>query len=172
MSQTKFNVRKVAVLGAGVMGAQIAAHLVNAKVPTILFDLPAKEGDKNGIVLKALEGLKKQKPAPLANKDAVNHIQPANYDDHLHLLKDCDLVIEAIAERMDWKVDLYHKVAPHLGEHTIFATNTSGLSINTLAQVAGQRAPAFLRRAFLQSAALYAPGGNHSLPDLGRSHPG
>ncbi|OHX10542.1 3-hydroxyacyl-CoA dehydrogenase/enoyl-CoA hydratase family protein [Chromobacterium sphagni] len=134
MSQTKFNVRKVAVLGAGVMGAQIAAHLVNAKVPTILFDLPAKDGDKNGIVLKALDGLKKLKPSPLAGQDVVAHIQPANYDDHLHLLKDCDLVIEAIAERMDWKADLYHKVAPHLGEHTIFATNTSGLSINALAQ--------------------------------------
>ncbi|WP_054286040.1 3-hydroxyacyl-CoA dehydrogenase/enoyl-CoA hydratase family protein [Gulbenkiania mobilis] len=134
MSQTKFNVRKVAVLGAGVMGAQIAAHLVNAKVPTILFDLPAKEGDKNGIVLKALEGLKKQKPSPLAAKDLVSFIQPANYEEHLHLLKDCDLVIEAIAERMDWKADLYHKVSPHLGERTIFATNTSGLSINKLAE--------------------------------------
>jgi 3-hydroxyacyl-CoA dehydrogenase len=134
MSQTKFNVRKVAVLGAGVMGAQIAAHLVNAKVPTILFDLPAKEGNKNGIVLKALDGLKKLKPSPLSNKDAVGYIEPANYEDHLHLLKDCDLVIEAIAERMDWKADLYHKVAPHLGEHTIFATNTSGLSINKLAE--------------------------------------
>lgn len=134
MSQTKFNVRKVAVLGAGVMGAQIAAHLVNAKVPTVLFDLPAKEGDKNGIALKAIEGLKKLKPSPLASKDVVAHIQPANYDDHLHLLKDCDLVIEAIAERMDWKADLYKKVAPHLGEQTIFATNTSGLSINTLAE--------------------------------------
>lgn len=133
MSQTKFIVRKVAVLGAGVMGAQIAAHLVNAKVPTVLFDLPAKEGPKSAIALKAIEGLKKLKPSPLSNKDAVSFIQPANYEEHLHLLKECDLVIEAIAERMDWKTDLYHKVAPHLGEHTIFATNTSGLSINHLA---------------------------------------
>src|SRR5574343_1402947 len=133
MSQTKFIVRKVAVLGAGVMGAQIAAHLVNAKVPTVLFDLPAKEGNKSAIALKAIEGLKKLKPSPLSNKDAVSFIQPANYEEHLHLLKECDLVIEAIAERMDWKTDLYHKVAPHLGEHTIFATNTSGLSINQLA---------------------------------------
>ena len=61
----RFNVRKVAVLGAGVMGAQIAAHLVNVKVPVVLFDLPAKEGPKNGIVTRAIEGLKKLKPAPL-----------------------------------------------------------------------------------------------------------
>lgn len=133
MSQTKFIVRKVAVLGAGVMGAQIAAHLVNAKVPTVLFDLPAKEGPKSAIALKAIEGLKKLKPSPLSNKDAVNFIQPANYEEHLHLLQECDLVIEAIAERMDWKTDLYHKVAAHLGANTIFATNTSGLSINQLA---------------------------------------
>ena len=133
MSQSKFIVQKVAVLGAGVMGAQIAAHLVNAKVPTVLFDLPAKEGDKNGIVTRAIDGLKKLKPSPLAAKDRAQYIEAANYDDHLHLLKDCDLVIEAIAERADWKADLYQKVAPHLGERTIFASNTSGLSINLLA---------------------------------------
>jgi 3-hydroxyacyl-CoA dehydrogenase len=133
MSQTKFIVKKVAVLGAGVMGAQIAAHLANARVPTLLFDLPSATGDKSAIALKAIEALKKQKPSPLAGKEAISAIQAANYDDHLALLKDCDLVIEAIAERMDWKTDLYRKVGPHLGEHSIFVTNTSGLSINTLA---------------------------------------
>jgi 3-hydroxyacyl-CoA dehydrogenase len=133
MSQTQFIVRKVAVLGAGVMGAQIAAHLANARVPTVLFDLPAAGGDKNAIAVKAIEALKKQKPSPLAGRDAINAIVPANYEDHLSLLKDCDLVIEAIAERMDWKTDLYHKVAPHLGEGSIFVSNTSGLSINALA---------------------------------------
>ncbi len=126
-------VRKVAVLGAGVMGAQIAAHLVNASVPAILFDLPAKEGDLNGIVNKALDSLNKLDPAPLASPAKVQFIAAANYEQHLDLLRDCDLVIEAIAERMDWKSDLYRKVAPYLGERTIFASNTSGLSINQLA---------------------------------------
>ena len=65
----KFDVRKVAVLGAGVMGAQIAAHLANADVPVLLFDLPAREGPPNGIVLRALDGLKKLEPAPLASID-------------------------------------------------------------------------------------------------------
>lgn len=134
MSHTKFIVRKVAVLGAGVMGAQIAAHLANARVPTLLFDLPAKMGDKNAIVLKALDALKKQKPAPFACMNAMGALQAANYDDHLHLLKDCDLVIEAIAERLDWKAELYRKVGPHLGEQTLFVTNTSGLSINRLVE--------------------------------------
>jgi 3-hydroxyacyl-CoA dehydrogenase len=129
-----FVVKKVAVLGAGVMGAQIAAHCVNARVPVVLFDLPAKEGPKNGIVLKAIENLKKLNPAPLGNKDDAQYIKPANYEEHLELLKDCDLVIEAIAERMDWKHDLYRKVASFIAPHAIFASNTSGLPIAKLAE--------------------------------------
>src|SRR5881394_4065984 len=107
MPESRILVRKAAILGAGVMGAQIAAHLANAGVETVLFDLPAKEGDPNGIVLKAVENLKKLSPAPLADKSRVNSIIPANYDRDLGLLKNCDLIIEAIAERLDWKKDLY-----------------------------------------------------------------
>jgi len=132
---SRFQVRKVAVLGAGVMGAQIAAHLVNVKVPVVLFDLPAKEGPKNGIVTKAIEGLKKLKPAPLGDAADAALIQQANYEEHLELLKDCDLIIEAIAERMDWKLDLYKKIAPFIAPHAIVASNTSGLSITKLSEV-------------------------------------
>jgi len=131
---SRFQVKKVAVLGAGVMGAQIAAHLVNVKVPVILFDLPAKEGPKNGIVTRAIDGLKKLKPAPLGVAEDAALIQQANYEEHLDLLKDCDLVIEAIAERMDWKLDLYKKIAPFLASHAIVASNTSGLSITKLSE--------------------------------------
>jgi 3-hydroxyacyl-CoA dehydrogenase len=130
---SRFIVRKVAVLGAGVMGAQIAAHLVNCRVPVVLFDLPAKEGPKSGIALKAIDNLKKLKPAPLGTPELAARIQPANYEEHLELLKDCDLVIEAIAERMDWKLDLYGKIAPFVAAHAIVASNTSGLSITQLA---------------------------------------
>ncbi len=152
----RFPVRKVAVLGAGVMGAQIAAHLVNCKVPVVLFDLPAKPGPqaspppegavkstgeagsasvpKNGIALRAIDNLKKLKPAPLGVADDAALIQPANYEEHLALLGQCDLVIEAIAERMDWKLDLYTKIAPALAAHAIVASNTSGLSITKLSE--------------------------------------
>jgi 3-hydroxyacyl-CoA dehydrogenase len=133
MADTRFIVRKAAVLGAGVMGAQIAAHLIDAGVPTILFDLPAQEGNRSAVVGKAIEGLKKLKPSPLAGRDTAAFLQAANYDEHLPLLAGCDLVIEAIAERLDWKTDLYRKVAPHLGPRAIFASNTSGLSIAALA---------------------------------------
>jgi 3-hydroxyacyl-CoA dehydrogenase len=134
-STTRFPVRKVAVLGAGVMGAQIAAHLVNVKVPVVLFDLPAKDGPKNGIVSKAVDGLKKMKPAPLGVVEDAALIQQANYEENLDLLKGCDLIIEAIAERMDWKLDLYTKIAPHVAPHAIVASNTSGLSITKLSEV-------------------------------------
>ena len=130
----RFNVRKVAVLGAGVMGAQIAAHLVNCKVPVVLFDLPAKEGAKNSIVTKAIDGLKKLKPAPLGVPEDAALIQAANYEEHLAVLGQCDLIIEAIAERMDWKLDLYEKIASHLAPHAIVASNTSGLSITKLSE--------------------------------------
>src|SRR5690349_4526131 len=89
-AMNRFNVRKVAVLGAGVMGAQIAAHLVNVKVPVVLFDLPAKEGPKNGIVTRAIEGLKKLKPAPLGVPEDAVRIGQANYEEHLDQLKGCD----------------------------------------------------------------------------------
>lgn len=133
-AMSRFRVKKVAVLGAGVMGAQIAAHLVNVKVPVVLFDLPAKEGPKNGVVTKAVEGLKKLKPSPLGVADDAALIQAANYEEHLEQLRDCDLVIEAIAERMDWKLDLYKKIAPFVAEHAIVASNTSGLSITKLSE--------------------------------------
>jgi 3-hydroxyacyl-CoA dehydrogenase len=128
-----FVIRRVAVLGAGVMGAQIAAHMVNANVETLLFELPAKDGDPNGNVNKALTGLKKLDPAPGSSPAKLTFIQPANYEQDLEKLRECDLIIEAIAERIDWKSDLYKKVAPFIGEKAIFATNTSGLSINKLA---------------------------------------
>src|SRR6478735_9937285 len=127
-------VRRAAVLGAGVMGAQIAAHLTNAGIDTVLFDLPAKEGDPNGVVIKAIEGLARLSPAPLATKGLGALITPANYDHGLELLRECDLVIEAIAERMDWKQDLYHKIAPFIAEGAIVASNTSGLSITKLSE--------------------------------------
>ncbi|HJV25264.1 MAG TPA: 3-hydroxyacyl-CoA dehydrogenase/enoyl-CoA hydratase family protein [Aromatoleum sp.] len=131
---SNFIIRKVAVLGAGVMGAQIAAHCANADVPVLLFDLPAKEGKPNAIVDKALAGLKKLDPAPLATKDRAALIDAANYGTDLAALRDCDLIIEAIAEKMEWKLDLYQKVAPFIRPDAIFASNTSGLSINALAE--------------------------------------
>src|SRR5690349_18227670 len=137
-------VRKAAVLGAGVMGAQIAAHLANANVKPILFELAAEGKDRNANVKKALDGLAKLNPSPIATSAALKQIVPANYDEHLALLAECDLVIEAISERMDWKKALFEKVAPHISPRAIFASNTSGLSITELSK----SLPAPLRKRF------------------------
>ena len=126
------NISRVAILGAGVMGAQIAAHMINARVPTLLFDLLGTEEAPNGIIEKSLENLKRLKPSPVALSGDTAYIETLNYDRDLHRLAECDLVIEAIAERIDWKTQLYQKIAPHLSSHTILATNTSGLSIAKL----------------------------------------
>ena len=129
----RFEVRRAAVLGAGVMGAQIAAHLANAGVPVLLFDLAAREGPPNGIVMRALDGLKSLEPAPLASGDALAAIEACNYELDLARLAECELVIEAIAERLDWKLELYARIAPHLAPHAVLATNTSGLPLAKLA---------------------------------------
>ena len=135
----KLLVRRAAVLGAGVMGAQIAAQLTNAGIDTVLFDLAAAGGEtvdaRNGIVAKAIANLGKLSPAPLASRALGETITPGNYDDGLELLRDCELVIEAIAERMDWKQDLYRRIAPFVSDNAILASNTSGLGINALADV-------------------------------------
>ena len=84
----KLLVRRAAVLGAGVMGAQIAAHLTNAGVDTVLFDLAAKDGDPNGVVQKAIANLGKLSPAPLASKLLGGRLVAANYDTGLEQLRD------------------------------------------------------------------------------------
>lgn len=132
--QHKVIIKKAAVLGAGVMGAQIAAHLTSAGVETILFDLPSEQGNKNAIVDSALQSLKKLKPDPLGTTGMEVLIRPANYETDLTQLSSCDLVIEAIAERLDYKQRLYQTISPHLHSNAIFASNTSGLSITELAE--------------------------------------
>ena len=135
MSTNRFIVKKAAVLGAGVMGAQIAAHLTAAGIPVRLFDLPAKEGGRNDMVKGAIQRLTKLKPPPLADKALVEFLHPANFEDDAHKLEDCDFIIEAVAERIDIKKSLYDNIEQHIRADAIFASNTSGLSITELSEV-------------------------------------
>ena len=134
-SNVPFFIQKIAVLGAGVMGAQIAAHCVNAGIETLLFDLEAKEGRPSALVDKAISNLTKLKPSPLATPDRALLIKACTYTENASELTGCDLIIEAIAERLDWKEALYARIAPYLTSQSILVTNTSGLSINALAAV-------------------------------------
>ncbi|MFU8831656.1 MAG: 3-hydroxyacyl-CoA dehydrogenase/enoyl-CoA hydratase family protein [Wenzhouxiangella sp.] len=135
MTDHKLRVRRAAVLGAGVMGAQIAAHLTAAGIPVDLFDLPSDDKKRSKIADQGRQNLAKLKPAPLARNDLAQFIEPRNFEDDLEKLADCDFIIEAIVERMDIKRDLYEKIGPHIAKNAIFASNTSGLSINELAGV-------------------------------------
>ena len=130
-----FVVKKIAVLGAGVMGAQIAAHCVNAGIETRLFDLSGDEANRNVLVDKAINALIKQTPSPLATSQTADLLLARNYDEHLSELSDCELIIEAIAEKLDWKEALYRRISPYLTSKTVLVSNTSGLSVNTLASV-------------------------------------
>lgn len=126
-------IRRAAVLGAGVMGAQIAAHLSSAGLPVLLFDLAGKD-EPNGVVKGALKRLGKLKPSPLASSKVLEGITPCNYDQDVAKLRECDIVIEAVVERLDLKQSLYEKVGPHIREDALFATNTSGISIRELSK--------------------------------------
>src|SRR5262249_13023616 len=144
MSVSDLRVRRVAVLGAGVMGAQIAAHLVNANVPVVMFELAAKDGDPNANVRRAIDNLAKLEPSPLAASAMAAYIDAANYDQDVAELRECDLVIEAIAERMDLKKSLYERIVPHLAPHAVVVSNTWGLAVNARAQAL----PGSLREGF------------------------
>jgi 3-hydroxyacyl-CoA dehydrogenase len=135
-------IRKVGVLGAGTMGAQIAAHLANSGIPSVLLDLPQDGKDKSALARLAVKRMTKMKPPPFYWAGAWSLIHPGNLADDLPWLGDCDWVVEAIAERMDVKRDLWEKVEPHLGSGTIVSSNTSGLSI---AGIARDRSPEFRR---------------------------
>lgn len=130
-NRSNFFIRQVAVLGSGVMGAQIAAHFANRGIPTLLFDLPADD-DPNLLAKKAIAGLAKINPAPLASSGCSSFLRACNYKHDLSLLWHCDLVIEAISEQYEHKKNLYQSIVSHLHDQAILASNTSGLSINQL----------------------------------------
>ncbi len=102
-SDRVYDVRRVAVLGAGTMGARIAAHIANAGLPVLLLDIVPASGDRNSIAAGALEALKKAKPAAFADATFASHVRVGNFEDDLAKLKDCDWVIEAVAENMEIK---------------------------------------------------------------------
>ncbi len=130
-------VKKAAVLGAGTMGAQIAAHLANAGIPTLLLDIAPKETDapdRNAITRAALEGAKKSKPAAFFTSANASLVSIGNFEDDLPHLKDCDLVIEAIVENLEIKRGLYEKVEQHRRTGSVIASNTSGIPLAQLAE--------------------------------------
>lgn len=135
-------IRRAAVLGAGVMGAQIAAHLAAAGVSTHLLDLASKDPptDKNQARLLgkdfrsaravlAVQNLKQLKPSPLYDADSLPKIIPGNFDDDLSVLASCDWIIEVVVERLDIKQGIHTKIAEYARPDVPVTTNTSGISL-------------------------------------------
>jgi 3-hydroxyacyl-CoA dehydrogenase len=123
-------VRRAAVLGAGTMGSRIAAHLANAGIPSLLLDMvPTGDGSKNRLAEAALANLAKAKPTAFFDPSLASMVTPGNFDDDLPKLKQCDWVIEVVAENLEIKRALLGRVVPHLAPHAVLTSNTSGLPI-------------------------------------------
>ncbi len=144
-----FNVRKAAVLGAGTMGAAIAAHLSNAGIPTLLLDIAPREltpdEEAKGLTLESpkvrnrtvnslFEAAKKLKPAPFMLGKNANLITIGNFADDMAKIKDCDLVIEAVVENLEIKHKLFTDVEQHRKPGSVIASNTSGIPIDSIAE--------------------------------------
>src|SRR6202012_3799976 len=129
-------ISKVAVLGAGTMGSRIAAHITNAGLPVVLLDIVppntdagASKSERNKIVVAALDGLKKSKPAAFYSPERARLITVGNFDDDLALISDCDWIIEVVAESLEIKRALLNKVQQHRRVGSIITSNTSGLPV-------------------------------------------
>ncbi|MBT5496441.1 MAG: 3-hydroxyacyl-CoA dehydrogenase family protein, partial [Alphaproteobacteria bacterium] len=126
-------IEKVAVIGAGVMGAGIAAQVANAGVSVRLLDIVPKEREnRNAIAEGAIARLLKTDPAPLMHPRNAKRIEPGNIEDHLELLADCDWIVEAVIERIDIKRDLYTKLEAVRKPGSIISSNTSTIPLAQL----------------------------------------
>ena len=118
---------KIAVLGSGTMGGQIAAHFANLGFDTLMFDTSEEA------LSKSLAMMKKLKPTPFASPSVSASIKTATYD-NLDALSSCDFIIESIVENLDIKKQLFKKISPHVNDNAVLVTNTSGLSIQQIAE--------------------------------------
>ncbi len=165
------SIRKAAVIGSGVMGSGIAAHLANAGIPCLLLDIvpkqPTDEETAKGLTLEhaavrsrlaaqAVEKLRKTKPSPLYDDAFADRITPGNLDDHLALIADVDWVIEVVVENLEVKQRLLSRVEAHWKPGTVVSSNTSGISIEAMsADCSESFRRHFLGTHFFQPAAVY-----------------
>src|SRR2546429_248841 len=148
LSNGMITVKKAAVLGAGTMGSQIAAHLANARIPTLLLDIAPREltavelargltlesaDVRNRIARGGLEAAKKARPAAFFTSDRASLVTIGNFEDDLPKLQDCDLIIEAVVENLEIKRSLYGRVEQYRRSGSVLASNTSGIPLRQLA---------------------------------------
>src|SRR5271166_3718256 len=131
-------IQKAVVLGAGTMGARIAAHFANAGLPCLLLDIVPKDAstsaDRNKLALAGIEAAKKSKPAAFFSSDLAANISIGNFEDDLARIADADWIIEVVAENLEIKRTLLGKVAQSRRPGSIVTTNTSGLPVHLIAE--------------------------------------
>ncbi|MDH5772135.1 MAG: 3-hydroxyacyl-CoA dehydrogenase NAD-binding domain-containing protein [Rhodospirillaceae bacterium] len=128
-------IKKVCVIGAGVMGAGIAAQAANGGADVLLLDIvPKGASDRSTIAKGAIERYKKTDPAPLMHPSFAKRITPGNTEDDLDKIKDCDWVVEVVLEDLQIKHDLYAKIIPHLKPDAILSSNTSTIPLEALSK--------------------------------------
>jgi len=141
------HIRKVAVLGSGVMGSRIACHFANIGCEVVLLDIVPRElteadqkqgltADskrfRNKIVNEALDFALKSNPSPIYRKSFATRIVTGNFDDNINLVADCDWIIEVVIERLDIKKIVFDNVEKHRKPGTIISSNTSGIPIHLM----------------------------------------
>ncbi len=127
-------IRHAAVIGAGVMGSAIAAHIANAGIPVDLLDMPAKEGERDAIAKGAIERMLKTEPAPFMHRDNAKLIKPGSIEDHLDRLNEADWIVEAVVENLAIKQSLYRRLAAIRKPSAIVSSNTSTIPLKALAE--------------------------------------
>jgi len=137
----KRNIRKVAVLGSGVMGSRIACHFAGIGIQVLLLDIVPKEAiestkpnERNKIVNDSLTAAIKSNPSPVYSKDVIKKISTGNFDDNMKDIAGCDWVIEVVIERLDIKKQVYDKVEQFRKPGTLITSNTSGIPIHMMAE--------------------------------------
>jgi len=128
-------IRRVAVLGAGTMGARIAAHFANAGVPVLLLDIVVPgQPNRNAAAMKGIENALKLRPGGFFTDDKAALVQPGNFEDHLEQLSECDWIVEAVVENLILKRDLWRKVEKVRKPDAIVSTNTSGIPLAEISE--------------------------------------
>jgi 3-hydroxyacyl-CoA dehydrogenase len=137
----KPHIKKVAVLGSGVMGSRIACHFAGIGIPVLLLDIvspdasaDAKKAEKNKLVNTALQNAIKSNPSPVYTKDVVKKITTGNFEDDLQQIGSCDWIVEVVVERLDIKQQLFEKVELYRKPGTLITSNTSGIPIHMMAE--------------------------------------
>ena len=138
---SKRNIKKVAVLGSGVMGSRIACHFAGIGVQVLLLDIvpmeagqSAERNARNKIVNDALQAAIKSNPSPVFTKDVVKRITTGNFDDNMKDIASCDWIIEVVVERLDIKQKVFEQVEKYRKAGTLITSNTSGIPIHLMAE--------------------------------------